>query len=49
MEKNVNFAEYQEQALQTAQYPVIGHGVVYPTLGLTNEAGRWQDQEDFPR
>jgi NTP pyrophosphatase (non-canonical NTP hydrolase) len=35
----VNFAEYQERARQTAKYPVIGHGVIYPTLGLTNEAG----------
>ena len=35
----MNFDEYQEQAKQTARYPVIGHGVIYPTLGLTNEAG----------
>lgn len=35
----MNFAEYQEQAKQTAKYPVIGHAVIYPTLGLTNEAG----------
>lgn len=35
----MNFAEYQEKAKQTAKYPVIGHGVIYPTLGLTNEAG----------
>ncbi len=39
MEKNVNFAEYQEKARLTAKYPVIGHAVIYPTLGLTNEAG----------
>jgi NTP pyrophosphatase (non-canonical NTP hydrolase) len=39
MEKDVNFAEYQEKARQTAKYPIIGHGVIYPTLGLTNEAG----------
>jgi NTP pyrophosphatase (non-canonical NTP hydrolase) len=39
MEKDVNFAEYQEKAKQTAKYPVIGHAVIYPTLGLTNEAG----------
>jgi NTP pyrophosphatase (non-canonical NTP hydrolase) len=39
VEKDVNFAEYQEKAKQTAKYPVIGHGVIYPTLGLTNEAG----------
>ncbi len=35
----MNFVEYQEKARQTAKYPVIGHGVIYPTLGLTNEAG----------
>ena len=35
----MNFAEYQEKARQTAKYPIIGHGVIYPTLGLTNEAG----------
>ena len=35
----MNFAEYQAKAKQTAKYPVIGHAVIYPTLGLTNEAG----------
>lgn len=35
----MDFVEYQEKARQTAKYPVIGHGVIYPTLGLTNEAG----------
>lgn len=35
----MNFDEYQARAKQTAKYPVIGHGVIYPTLGLTNEAG----------
>ena len=35
----MNFNEYQTKARQTAQYPVIGHQVIYPTLGLTNEAG----------
>ncbi len=39
MEKNVNFTEYQEKAKATARYPVIRHAVIYPTLGLTNEAG----------
>ncbi len=39
MEQDVNFAEYQDKAKQTAKYPVIGHAVIYPTLGLTNEAG----------
>ncbi len=35
----MDFAEYQQKAKQTAKYPVIGHAVIYPTLGLTNEAG----------
>jgi NTP pyrophosphatase (non-canonical NTP hydrolase) len=39
MEMDVNFAQYQESAKQTAKYPIIGHAVIYPTLGLTNEAG----------
>jgi NTP pyrophosphatase (non-canonical NTP hydrolase) len=35
----MNFTEYQSKSRATAKYPVIGHGVIYPTLGLTNEAG----------
>jgi NTP pyrophosphatase (non-canonical NTP hydrolase) len=35
----MNFSDYQQKAKNTAKYPVIGHGVIYPTLGLTNEAG----------
>jgi NTP pyrophosphatase (non-canonical NTP hydrolase) len=35
----MNFSDYQTQSRQTAKYPPIGHPVVYPTLGLTNEAG----------
>ena len=35
----MTFDEYQREAARTAQYPLIGHGVIYPTLGLTNEAG----------
>ena len=35
----MDFTEYQAKSRQTALYPVIGHGVIYPTLGLTNEAG----------
>ena len=35
----MNFTEYQLKAKNTAKYPIIGHGVIYPTLGLTNEAG----------
>lgn len=35
----MNFSDYQIQSRETAKYPAIGHGVIYPTLGLTNEAG----------
>ena len=35
----MNFTDYQNKARATAKYPIIGHGVIYPTLGLTNEAG----------
>ncbi|MBE3117880.1 MAG: nucleoside triphosphate pyrophosphohydrolase family protein [Candidatus Atribacteria bacterium] len=35
----MNFTDYQTQSRKTAKYPPIGHPVVYPTLGLTNEAG----------
>ena len=35
----MNFTDYQTKARKTAKYPVIGHGVIYPTLGLVNEAG----------
>ncbi|GER79778.1 MAG: hypothetical protein JETCAE02_23430 [Anaerolineaceae bacterium] len=35
----MNFSDYQKRSRATAQYPSIGHAVVYPTLGLVNEAG----------
>ncbi len=35
----MNFNEYQTKSRKTAGYPAIGHPVIYPTLGLTNEAG----------
>ncbi len=35
----MNFSEYQTNSRATAQYPSIGHSVIYPTLGLVNEAG----------
>jgi NTP pyrophosphatase (non-canonical NTP hydrolase) len=35
----MDFTEYQTKSRKTAKYPSIGHGVIYPTLGLTNEAG----------
>ena len=30
--------EYQQRSRRTALYPAIGHAVIYPTLGLVNEA-----------
>src|SRR5512140_2364311 len=35
----MNFSDYQTKSRKTAKYPSIGHPVIYPTLGLTNEAG----------
>ena len=35
----MNFNDYQTKSRKTAGYPAIGHPVIYPTLGLTNEAG----------
>ncbi len=35
----MNFTDYQTKSRTTAKYPAIGHGVIYPTLGLVNEAG----------
>ena len=35
----MDFSEYQTKSRKTARYPVIGHAVIYPTLGLANEAG----------
>ena len=35
----MDFNEYQTKSRKTAKYPVIGHTVIYPTLGLANEAG----------
>jgi NTP pyrophosphatase (non-canonical NTP hydrolase) len=35
----MNFTDYQTKAARTAKYPMIGHRVIYPTLGLANEAG----------
>lgn len=35
----MNFTDYQIQSRKTAKYPPIGHRVVYPALGLANEAG----------
>lgn len=35
----MNFEEYQKKSKETAIYPVVGKNFVYPTLGLTGEAG----------
>jgi NTP pyrophosphatase (non-canonical NTP hydrolase) len=35
----MDFTEYQHKSRKTAAYPAIGHAVIYPTLGLVNEAG----------
>lgn len=35
----MNFKDYQHKSRKTAKYPSIGHPVIYPVLGLVNEAG----------
>ena len=35
----MNFSDYQTRSRATAQYPSIGQPVIYPVLGLANEAG----------
>jgi NTP pyrophosphatase (non-canonical NTP hydrolase) len=35
----MKFTDYQTKSRATAKYPAIGHAVIYPTLGLVNEAG----------
>jgi NTP pyrophosphatase (non-canonical NTP hydrolase) len=35
----MDFSDYQSKSRKTARYPAIGHAVIYPTLGLVNEAG----------
>lgn len=35
----MTFNEYQKLSKRTAKYGPIGHRVIYPTLGLTGEAG----------
>lgn len=35
----MDFTTYQAKSRKTAKYPAIGHRVIYPTLGLANEAG----------
>lgn len=35
----MNFEEYQKKSRETAIYPTVGKSFVYPTMGLTGEAG----------
>ena len=35
----MNSSDYKPKPRSTAKSPAIGHSVIYPTLGLTNEAG----------
>ena len=35
----MTFEEYQQQSNRTAVYPDKGNNFIYPTLGLTGEAG----------
>jgi NTP pyrophosphatase (non-canonical NTP hydrolase) len=35
----MDFNDYQTKSRKTAKYPAIGHPVIYPALGLVNEAG----------
>ena len=35
----MNFNDYQKKSRETAGYPAIGHPIIYPALGLVNEAG----------
>jgi len=37
--KKLDFNLYQKQTRKTAIYPNLGNNFVYPTLGLTGEAG----------
>ena len=44
----MNFNDYQTKSRGTAKYPAIGLAVIYPTLGLVNEAGEvtWKKAKD---
>lgn len=35
----MEFTTYQTKSRKTAGYPAVGHTVIYPVLGLVNEAG----------
>ena len=40
----MNLNEYQSQSRETALYPNVGSNPIYPTLGLTGEAGEVSDK-----
>lgn len=40
----MTFEEYQKLSRQSAAYPTCGASFVYPTLGLTSEAGEVADK-----
>ena len=40
----MRFKEYQEMARETALFPIIGHKIVYPALGLAGESGEVSDK-----
>jgi len=40
----MDFNAYQEAARRTAAYPDVGSNPIYPTLGLTGEAGEVADK-----
>ena len=52
----MNFSDYQKEARSTAIYDTVNDRIIYPTLGLTSEAGevsgkvsKWlRDQTDLP-
>jgi NTP pyrophosphatase (non-canonical NTP hydrolase) len=35
----MDFNEYQKMAKRTANYPSVGHRIIYPVLGLAGESG----------
>ncbi len=40
----MELSEYQQKARKTAFYPDVGNNPIYPTLGLTGEAGEVADK-----
>lgn len=40
----MTFEDYQIAARETANYPVIGDRIIYPSLGMAGEAGEFADK-----